>query len=56
VTADGPAHYAEPGWFTRNVFNGAVAGLTRLGISVLDSRVLETKGRAAPKHPVFALD
>jgi deazaflavin-dependent oxidoreductase (nitroreductase family) len=38
-------HYQAPGWFTRNVFNRTVAGLTRLGISVLGSRVLETRGR-----------
>lgn len=38
-------HYQEPGWFTRNVFNPAVAGLTRLGISVWGSRVLEVPGR-----------
>ena len=38
-------HYKRPGWFTRNVFNRAVAGLTRMGISVLGSRVLEVKGR-----------
>ncbi|HEX3538921.1 MAG TPA: nitroreductase/quinone reductase family protein [Acidimicrobiales bacterium] len=37
--------YQEPGWFTRNVFNRAVAGLTRAGISVVGSRVLETRGR-----------
>jgi deazaflavin-dependent oxidoreductase (nitroreductase family) len=42
---DAPRHYAEPGWFTRNVFNRAVAGLTRLGVSVLGSRILEVKGR-----------
>jgi deazaflavin-dependent oxidoreductase (nitroreductase family) len=40
-----PAHYRRPGWFTRNVFNRAVAGSTRLGISVLGSRVLEVPGR-----------
>lgn len=39
------AHYREPGWFTRNVFNRLVAGLTRAGVSVLGSRVLEVKGR-----------
>ena len=39
------AHYKEPDWFTRNVFNRAVAGLTRLGVSVLGSRVLEHRGR-----------
>jgi deazaflavin-dependent oxidoreductase (nitroreductase family) len=38
-------HYQRPGWFTRHVVNGIVAGLTRLGISVLGSRVLEVKGR-----------
>jgi deazaflavin-dependent oxidoreductase (nitroreductase family) len=38
-------HYQAPGWFTRNVFNRLVAGLTRAGISVLGSRVLEAKGR-----------
>jgi deazaflavin-dependent oxidoreductase (nitroreductase family) len=45
-------HYRRPGWFTRNVFNKSVAGLTRLGISVLGSRVLEVKGRKSgqPRH------
>lgn len=38
-------HYRPPGWFTRNVFNRAVARLTRMGVSVLGSRVLETRGR-----------
>jgi deazaflavin-dependent oxidoreductase (nitroreductase family) len=38
-------HYRAPGWFTRNVFNRAVARLTRMGVSVLGSRVLETRGR-----------
>lgn len=38
-------HYREPGWFTKHVFNRAVAGVTRLGISVWGSRVLEVKGR-----------
>ena len=37
--------YIVPNWFTRNVFNRAVAGLTRLGISVWGSRVLEVRGR-----------
>lgn len=39
------AHYQHPGWFTRNVFNRAVAGLTRAGVSVAGSRVLEVQGR-----------
>jgi deazaflavin-dependent oxidoreductase (nitroreductase family) len=38
-------HYRRPGWFTKNVFNAAVAGMTRLGISVLGSRILRVKGR-----------
>jgi deazaflavin-dependent oxidoreductase (nitroreductase family) len=38
-------HYKRPGWFTRNVFNRIVAGLTRLGISVVGSRVLRVRGR-----------
>ena len=39
------SHYQAPGWFTRNVFNRSVARLTRMGVSVLGSRVLETRGR-----------
>lgn len=38
-------HYRKPGWFTRNVVNRGVAGLTRLGFSVAGSRVLEVPGR-----------
>ena len=38
-------HYRAPGWFTRNVFNRTVARLTRMGVSVLGSRVLEVRGR-----------
>jgi deazaflavin-dependent oxidoreductase (nitroreductase family) len=37
--------FQEPGWFTKNVFNRLVAGLTRLGVSVAGSRVLEVRGR-----------
>jgi deazaflavin-dependent oxidoreductase (nitroreductase family) len=37
--------YIVPGWFTRNIFNRFVAALTRLGISVWGSRVLEVRGR-----------
>lgn len=40
-----PTHYQRPGWFTEHVFNRAVAGLTRLGISVAGSRILEVAGR-----------
>jgi deazaflavin-dependent oxidoreductase (nitroreductase family) len=42
-----PERYRAPGWFTRNVFNQAVAFLTRRGISVLGSRVLAVKGRTS---------
>jgi deazaflavin-dependent oxidoreductase (nitroreductase family) len=37
--------YVVPNWLTRNVFNRIVVGLTRLGISVWGSRVLEVRGR-----------
>jgi deazaflavin-dependent oxidoreductase (nitroreductase family) len=40
-------HYRAPGWFTRNVFNRAVAFLTRRGVSVLGSRVLAVRGRTS---------
>jgi deazaflavin-dependent oxidoreductase (nitroreductase family) len=40
-----PQRYVAPDWFTRNVFNRVVAALTRLGISVWGSRVLEVRGR-----------
>jgi deazaflavin-dependent oxidoreductase (nitroreductase family) len=40
-----PYHYQQAGWFTRNVFNKAVAGLTGLGVSVLGSRILAVRGR-----------
>jgi deazaflavin-dependent oxidoreductase (nitroreductase family) len=38
-------HYQAPGWFTTNVFNRLVAALTRMGLSVYGSRVLEVRGR-----------
>ena len=37
--------YQRAGWFTKNVGNRIVAGLTRLGLSVAGSRVLEVRGR-----------
>jgi deazaflavin-dependent oxidoreductase (nitroreductase family) len=47
-TAQSPMpHYRRPDWFTRNVFNRLTSGLTRLGISVLGSRVLEHRGRTS---------
>jgi deazaflavin-dependent oxidoreductase (nitroreductase family) len=40
-------HFKQPGWFTKNVFNRIVARLTRLGLSVWGSRVLEVRGRTS---------
>ena len=39
--------YVEPGWFTRTVFNPAVAWLTRAGFSVWGSRELRVRGRTS---------
>jgi deazaflavin-dependent oxidoreductase (nitroreductase family) len=39
------AKYKRPGWFTQHVFNPLVAGLTRLGVSLAGSNVLEVPGR-----------
>ena len=52
-------HFQEPDWFTRNVFNRAVSGMTRVGISVWGSRVLEVRGRRTGtphRTPVNLLD
>jgi deazaflavin-dependent oxidoreductase (nitroreductase family) len=38
-------HYRKPGLFTQRVFNPLVAFLTRRGISIWGSRVLEVRGR-----------
>jgi len=40
-------HYRRPGWFTRNVANRLVARLTRFGLSIWGSRVLEVRGRVS---------
>ncbi len=37
----------KPGWFTRNLFNRAVASLTQLGLSFWGSRILEVVGRTS---------
>jgi|SRR5271165_6357708 len=47
MEASADTHFKRPGWFTTNVFNRAVAALTRLGISVWGSRVLEVRGRSS---------
>jgi deazaflavin-dependent oxidoreductase (nitroreductase family) len=52
-------HYQEPGGFTRKVFNPLVAALTRMGVSVWGSRVLEVRGRksgTARRTPVNLLE
>ena len=43
----GRPHYQRAGWVTSNVFNPMVAALTRLGLSVLGSRILRVKGRTS---------
>ncbi len=47
---DGSTHYRAPDWFTRHVFNPLMDGLTRLGISVWGSRVLEHRGRSTGRR------
>ena len=51
--------FKEPGWFTRHVFNPLIAGLTRAGLPIAGSRVLEVQGRKSGewrKTPVNPLD
>ena len=43
------AHYKQPDWLTRHVFNKLLKGLTRMGVSVRGSRVLEHRGRTTGK-------
>ena len=40
-----PDRYLRPSWLTQRVFNGVVASLTRVGVSVMGSRVLTVRGR-----------
>jgi deazaflavin-dependent oxidoreductase (nitroreductase family) len=57
--SEGKERFQEPGWFTKNVFNRLVALLTKLGLSVAGSRVLEVKGRKTGtwrKTPVNLLE
>ena len=42
-----PTRYLAPDWFTRRVFNPLVARLTRWGVSLKGSRVLEVRGRSS---------
>jgi deazaflavin-dependent oxidoreductase (nitroreductase family) len=43
------AHFERkrPGWFTRRVFNPFIALITRRGMTVAGSRVLEVRGRSS---------
>ena len=45
TTVSASPRYLEPGWFTRNIFNRIIVGLTRLGVSVRGSRELRVRGR-----------
>src|SRR3984957_21032457 len=47
TTAPVAAHYKEPDWFTRVILNNAIKGLTRMGVSVWGSRILEHRGRTS---------
>ena len=47
MTTNTPTRYLAPGWFTRRIFNPTVARLTRWGISLKGSRVLEVRGRTS---------
>jgi deazaflavin-dependent oxidoreductase (nitroreductase family) len=41
----GNNRYVQPDWFTRHIFNGAVRGLARIGVSVAGARELRVRGR-----------
>src|SRR5829696_7573644 len=43
--SSGSQRYQQPGWFTKHLFNPLVACLTRIGLPVAGSRVLEVRGR-----------
>jgi deazaflavin-dependent oxidoreductase (nitroreductase family) len=47
MSPDPASRYIKPGGFTVQVFNRAVAALTRTGISVMGSRVLYVRGRTS---------
>src|SRR5579863_8589562 len=52
-------HYRQPGFITRRVMNPAILMLTRAGVSVWGSRILEVRGRqsgAARRTPVNLLE
>lgn len=43
--SESSGRYLEPDWFTRNILNQTVQTLTKLGISLWGSRILEVRGR-----------
>jgi deazaflavin-dependent oxidoreductase (nitroreductase family) len=47
ATSQSTARYLAPGVFTRRLFNPMVALLTKRGVSLWGSRVLEVRGRAS---------
>lgn len=47
TVAPASERYLAPGWFTRHLFNRAIARLTRMGVSVAGSRILAVRGRAS---------
>jgi deazaflavin-dependent oxidoreductase (nitroreductase family) len=47
ATPGATPRFQRPGWFTTNVFNPILAGLTRMGISVMGSRILCVRGRSS---------
>ncbi len=47
MSQSNPVHYRKPGWFTKHIMNRVVSLLTRAGISVWGSRVLEVAGRTS---------
>lgn len=52
------AYYRKPDWFNNQVFNPAVALMTRAGMSVWGSRILRVRGRKSGEwhsHPVNLL-
>jgi deazaflavin-dependent oxidoreductase (nitroreductase family) len=52
-------HYRRPGWVTRKMMNPVIVGLTRAGVSIWGSRILEVRGRqsAQPRRtPVNLLE
>jgi deazaflavin-dependent oxidoreductase (nitroreductase family) len=59
VSSSASNRYIRPDWFTKHIFNPAVLGLTRLGVSVYGSRILAVRGRKSGEwrtNPVNLLE